>query len=83
LLKQLSKLINPTIQLPNNVILSYVDSTRNLGVIFDTTIILSCILWLSHNMQLSIMLVYVSRLTLTLRPSQGLPGGFNIIEVSN
>jgi len=30
-----SKLNNPTIHLPNNVILSPVDSARNLGVIFD------------------------------------------------
>jgi len=33
--QQLSKLNNPTIDLPNNVILSPVDSARNLGVIFD------------------------------------------------
>jgi len=33
--QQLSKLNNPTIHLPNNVILSPVDSARNLGVIFD------------------------------------------------
>jgi len=33
--KQLSKLNNPTIHLPNNVILSPIDSARNLGVIFD------------------------------------------------
>jgi len=33
--QQLSKLNNPTIYLPNNVILSPVDSARNLGVIFD------------------------------------------------
>jgi len=29
---------NPTIHLPNNVILSPVDSARNLGVIFDTNL---------------------------------------------
>jgi len=33
--QQLSKLNNPTIHLPNNVILSPVDSACNLGVIFD------------------------------------------------
>ncbi|MFA9289573.1 MAG: reverse transcriptase domain-containing protein, partial [Weeksellaceae bacterium] len=33
--KQLEKLNHPTIHLPNNVILSPVDSARNLGVIFD------------------------------------------------
>jgi len=33
--QQLSKLNNPTIHLPNNVILSPIDSVRNLGVIFD------------------------------------------------
>jgi len=33
--QQLSKLNNPTIHLPNNVILSTVDSAQNLGVIFD------------------------------------------------
>jgi len=33
--QQLSKLNNPTIHLPNNVILSPVDYARNLGVIFD------------------------------------------------
>jgi len=33
--QQLSKLNNPTIHLPNNVILSPVDSARNLGVIFE------------------------------------------------
>jgi len=32
--QQLSKINNPTIHLPNNVIVSY-DSVRNLGVIFD------------------------------------------------
>jgi len=30
-----SKLSNPTVHLPNNGILSYVNSARNLGVIFD------------------------------------------------
>jgi len=35
LTQQLFKLNNPTIHLPNNVILSPVDSARNLGVIFD------------------------------------------------
>jgi len=34
-LPQLSKLNNPTIHPPNNVILSPVDSGRNLGVIFE------------------------------------------------
>jgi len=33
--QQLSKLNNPTIHLPNSVILAPVDSARNLGVIFD------------------------------------------------
>jgi len=33
--QQLSKLNNPTTHLPNNVILSPVDSARNLDVIFD------------------------------------------------
>ena len=33
--QQLSKLSSPTIRLPNNVILSPVDSARNLGVILD------------------------------------------------
>jgi len=33
--QQLSKLNNPTIHLPNNFILSPVDSARNFGVIFD------------------------------------------------
>jgi len=33
--QQLSKLNNSTIHLPNNGILSPVDSDRNLGVIFD------------------------------------------------
>jgi len=33
--QQLSKLNNPTIHLPNNVILSPVDFARNLDVIFD------------------------------------------------
>jgi len=33
--QQLSKLNNPTIHLSNNVILSPVDSARNLGIIFD------------------------------------------------
>jgi len=33
--QQLPKLNNPTIHLPNDVILSPVDSPRNLGVIFD------------------------------------------------
>jgi len=33
--QQLSKLNNRTIHLPNNIILSPVDSDRNLGVIFD------------------------------------------------
>jgi len=33
--QQLSKLNNPTIHLPNDVILSPVDSARILGVIFD------------------------------------------------
>jgi len=36
--QQLSKLNNPTIHLPNNVIFSPVDSARNLGVIFDTNL---------------------------------------------
>jgi len=35
LLQQFSKLNNPTIYLPNNVMLLYVDSACNLGVIFD------------------------------------------------
>jgi len=35
---KLSKLNNPTIHLPNNVILSPVNSVRNLGVIFDKTL---------------------------------------------
>jgi len=34
--QQLSKLNNPTIYIPNNVILSPVDSARNPGVIFDS-----------------------------------------------
>jgi len=34
--QQLSELNNPTIHLPNNVILSPVDSPRNLGVIFKS-----------------------------------------------
>jgi len=38
LLQQLSKLSNPTTHLPNNAILSYADSARNLGVIFDTNL---------------------------------------------
>jgi len=38
--QHLSKLNNPTIHLPNNVILSPVDSARNLGVVFDKN--LSC-----------------------------------------
>jgi len=33
--QQLSKINNPTIHLPNNVILSPVDAARNFGVIFD------------------------------------------------
>jgi len=33
--QQLSKLVNPTIHLPDNVTLTPVDSARNLGVIFD------------------------------------------------
>jgi len=33
--RQCSKLDNPTIHLPNNIILSPVYSTRSLGVIFD------------------------------------------------
>jgi len=33
--QQISIFNNPTIHLPNNVILSHVDSVRNLGVIFD------------------------------------------------
>jgi len=33
--QQLSKLNISTVHLPNNVALSPVDSTRNLGVIFD------------------------------------------------
>jgi len=33
--QQFSKLNNPTIYLPNNIILSPVDSARNHGVIFD------------------------------------------------
>jgi len=33
--QQLSKLNNPTIYLPNNIILSLVDSAHNLCVIFD------------------------------------------------
>jgi len=37
-LPQLSKLDNPTIHLPNNVILSPVDSARKLGVIFDKNV---------------------------------------------
>jgi hypothetical protein len=36
--KQLEKLINPTIQLPNDVIVSPVDKARNLGVIFDSNL---------------------------------------------
>jgi len=36
--QQLSKLNNPTIHLHNNVILSPVDSARNLGVIFDVNL---------------------------------------------
>jgi len=36
-LPQLSKLNNPTIHRPNNVIFSPVDSARNLGVIICTT----------------------------------------------
>jgi len=36
--QQLSKLNNPTIDLLNNVILSPVDSARNLGVIFDNNL---------------------------------------------
>ena len=36
--QQLSKLSNPTIHLPNNVILTPVDSARNLGVIFDNNL---------------------------------------------
>jgi len=36
--QELSKLNNPTIYLPNNVILSPVDSARNLGVIFDNNL---------------------------------------------
>jgi len=41
LLQQLFKLNNPTIHLPNNVILSPVDSARNLGVIFDKNLSLA------------------------------------------
>jgi len=37
-LPQLSKHNNPTIHLPNNFILSPVDSARNRGVIFDTNL---------------------------------------------
>jgi len=37
--QQLSKLNNPTIYLPNNVILSPIDSARNLGVIFDKNLL--------------------------------------------
>jgi len=36
--EQFSKLNNPTIHLPNNVILSPVDSARNLGVIYDNNL---------------------------------------------
>jgi len=36
--QHLSELNNPTIHLPNNVILSPLDSARNLGVIFDKKI---------------------------------------------
>jgi len=34
--QQLSKLNNPTVHLPNTVILTPVDSARNFGIIFDT-----------------------------------------------
>jgi hypothetical protein len=36
--QQLAKLSHPTISLPNSVTLSPVDSARNLGVIFDSTL---------------------------------------------
>ena len=36
--KQLEKLYHPTIHLRNDVILSPVDSARNLGIIFDSNI---------------------------------------------
>jgi hypothetical protein len=39
--KQLEKLNHPTIHLPNDVILSPVDSARNLGVIFDSNLTFS------------------------------------------
>ena len=39
--KQLEKLNHPNIQLPNDVILSPVDSARNLGVIFDSNLTFS------------------------------------------
>jgi len=37
--QQLSKLNNPTILLPNNIIFSPVDSARNLGIIFDINLL--------------------------------------------
>ena len=39
--KPLNKLNHPTIHLPNDVILSPVDSARNLGVIFDSSLTFS------------------------------------------
>jgi len=44
--QQFSKLNNPTIHLPNNVILSPADSARNLGVIFDNKSVI-CITYFS------------------------------------
>jgi hypothetical protein len=38
---QLEKLNHPTIRLPNDVILSPVNSGRNLGVIFDSNVTFS------------------------------------------
>jgi len=46
--RQLSKLNNPTIHLPRNVILSPVDSARNLGVIFEKNVHYIYLLFLNH-----------------------------------
>ena len=38
---QLSKLSDPALQMPSNIIITSADSARNLGVIFDSTLSMS------------------------------------------
>jgi len=66
--QQLSKLNNRTIHLPNNVILSRVDSARNLGVIFD------------KNLPFAQHIYSISKSCLGLHNIRGLSGIRNTID---